>query len=188
MQITLISFKWYSLYEPPLHEPSNPILNMRNWPSEPLVFSYFAILRVRERVERRRMTMQLWFIRLFESSPSSWFLAYGIKNVVALFIFFIPDFTATFTCRDSMELFADGISLGKDNQWWRTATDFVIPGNTEVIAVAATNSRFPPGILGSFSNGLVTNTSWKCSEHFSFNLLKGLCNFERILNYCSLLV
>ena len=111
------------------------------------------------------MTLQLWFIRLFESLPSSWFLAYGIKNVVALFIFSIPDFTATFTCRDSMELFADGISLGKDNQWWRTATDFVIPGNTKVIAVAATNSRFPPGILGSFSNGLVTNSSWKCSEH-----------------------
>ena len=64
-----------------------------------------------------------------------------------------------------MELFADGISLGKDNGWWRTATDFVIPGNTKVIAIAATNLRFPPGILGSSSNGLVTNSSWKCSEH-----------------------
>ena len=92
------------------------------------------------------------------------FLAYGIKIVVALFISCIPDFTATFTCRDSMELFADGVSLGKDNDWWGTATDFVIPGNTKVIAVAAKNTHFPPGILGSFSNGLVTNSSWKCSE------------------------
>ena len=64
-----------------------------------------------------------------------------------------------------MELFADGISLGKDNGRWRTATDFVIPGNTKVIAVAATKLGFPPpGILGSSSNGLVTNSSWKCSE------------------------
>ena len=63
-----------------------------------------------------------------------------------------------------MELFADGKSLGKDNGMWRIATDFVIPGNTKVIAVAATNSRLPPGILGSSSNGLVTNSSWKCSE------------------------
>ena len=109
-------------------------------------------------------TKQLWFIRLFEGLPSSCFLAYGIETVVALFIFCIPDFTATFTCRDSMELFADGISLGKDNGRWRIATDFVIPGNTKVIAVAATNSHLPPGILGSSSNGLVTNSSWKYIE------------------------
>ena len=67
-----------------------------------------------------------------------------------------------------MELFADGISLGKDNGRWRAATDFVIPGNTKVIAVEATNLGFPPpGILGSSSNGLVTNSSWKCSEHLN---------------------
>ena len=63
-----------------------------------------------------------------------------------------------------MELFADGKRLGKDNGRWRIATDFVIPGNTKVIVVAATNSRLPPGILGSSSNGLVTNSSWKCSK------------------------
>ena len=65
-----------------------------------------------------------------------------------------------------MELFADGISLGKDNGIWKTATDFVIPGNTKIIAVAAKNLRLRPGILGSFSNGLVTSSSWKCSRRF----------------------
>ena len=63
-----------------------------------------------------------------------------------------------------MELFADGISLGKDNEQWNTATNFVIPGNTTIIAVAAKNSHRPPGILGSLSNGLVTNSSWKCNN------------------------
>ena len=67
-----------------------------------------------------------------------------------------------------MELFADGKSLGTDNGMWRIATDFVIPGNTKVIAVEATNLGFPPpGILGSSSNGLVTNSSWKCSEQLN---------------------
>ncbi|XP_020624694.1 uncharacterized protein LOC110062175 [Orbicella faveolata] len=81
------------------------------------------------------------------------------------------DFTAKFTCRDSMELFVDGISLGKDNGGWRTATDFVIPGNTKIIAVEAKSSHYHPGILGSFSNGLVTNSNWKCSErsHLRWN-------------------
>ena len=68
-----------------------------------------------------------------------------------------------------MELFADGTSLGKDNENWMTATDYVIPGNTKVIAVAAKSLHHHSGILGSFSNGLVTivtDASWKCSNCF----------------------
>ena len=79
--------------------------------------------------------------------------------------FSVLDFTATFACKDTMELFADGISLGKSNDRRRTVTDFVIPGNTKIIAVAAESFRFHSGIRGSFSNGLVTNSSWKCSKH-----------------------
>ena len=65
-----------------------------------------------------------------------------------------------------MELFSDGISLGKDNAKWRIPTDFVIPGDTKIIAVAAQSFRIRSGILGSFSNGLVTSSSWKCSDRF----------------------
>ena len=64
-----------------------------------------------------------------------------------------------------MELFADGISLGRDKDR-RTTTDFVIPGNTKIIAVAAMSFHSHSGIRGSFSNGLVTNSSWKCSGRF----------------------
>lgn len=63
-----------------------------------------------------------------------------------------------------MELFADGISLGKDNGQKNTATDFIIPANTKIIAVEAKNFHFRPGILGSLSNGLVTDSGWKCSS------------------------
>ena len=79
--------------------------------------------------------------------------------------FSILDFTATFTCKGTMELFADGISKGKTDDRGRTTTDFVIPSNTKIIAVKA--KSFRPGIRGSFSNGLVTNSSWKCSDRFN---------------------
>ena len=65
-----------------------------------------------------------------------------------------------------MEMFADGRSLGKSNRDWIRATDFVIPGNTRVISVMAKARRFDHGILGSFSNGLVTNESWKCTKRW----------------------
>ncbi|KAJ7321400.1 hypothetical protein OS493_034973, partial [Desmophyllum pertusum] len=74
------------------------------------------------------------------------------------------NFTATFTCDDSIEMFADGTSLGKDNGNWRKSTDFAIPGNTRVISVVGVAWGFKFGILGSFSNGLVTNESWKCND------------------------
>ena len=60
-------------------------------------------------------------------------------------------------------MFADGRSLGQDKNW-RFASTFQIPGDTRVISVRGENSEGPYGVLGSFSNGLVTNESWKCSS------------------------
>ena len=60
-------------------------------------------------------------------------------------------------------MFADGVSLGKDKNW-RSATNYVIPGNTRVISVEGRDISHQYGILGSFSNGMVTNASWKCSN------------------------
>ena len=55
------------------------------------------------------------------------------------------------------------VSLGKDNNWQK-AMKYVIPGNTRVISVAGIDKGYQFGILGSFSNGLVTNASWKCND------------------------
>lgn len=62
-----------------------------------------------------------------------------------------------------MEIFADGASLGQD-KYWDAATDYVIPGNTRVISVAGNDTGYQFGILGSLSNGQVTDASWKCSS------------------------
>ena len=66
-----------------------------------------------------------------------------------------------------MEMFADGESLGEDNSECRVASNFLILGNTRVISVQGKSTSGQYGILGSFSNGLVTNENWKCSGNWS---------------------
>ena len=80
---------------------------------------------------------------------------------------FSLEFTATFTCDNKMEMFADGQSLGTDNNWGNPTT-YLVPGNTRVLSVAGKDhggGHF--GILGSTSNGQVTNETWKCSSVLS---------------------
>ena len=63
-----------------------------------------------------------------------------------------------------MEMFADGQSLGTDSNW-RNPTTYLVPGHTRVLSVAGKDygGRYL-GILGSTSNGQVTNETWKCSS------------------------
>ena len=78
-------------------------------------------------------------------------------------LFFFLEFNATFTCGNSMEMFADGQSLGKDSNWGDPTT-YLVPGNTRVLSVAGKDLEGNFGIFGSVSNGLVTDESWKCSS------------------------
>ena len=68
----------------------------------------------------------------------------------------------------SMVMFADNTSLGDDNGDWRIPFTYKVPGDTRVISVIGTNAPdgSPYGILGSTSNGLLTNETWKCSSDF----------------------
>ena len=66
-----------------------------------------------------------------------------------------------------MEMFADGQRLGTDSDW-RKPTTYFVPGNTRVLSVAGKdNGRGYLGLLGSTSNGQVTNETWKCSSVLS---------------------
>ena len=64
-----------------------------------------------------------------------------------------------------MELFADGVSLGRD---WMSPTTYVIPRDTRVISVEGIDKGSFFGILGSFSNGMVTDASWKCIPRIKY--------------------
>ena len=62
-------------------------------------------------------------------------------------------------------MFTDGCPLVRDNATynkWRVATKIIIPSGTKVVAIHAKDHRGPEGILGSFSNGQVTDAIWKC--------------------------
>ena len=78
-------------------------------------------------------------------------------------LFFLLEFTAIFTCDNVMEIFADGQSLGKGSDWTKPTT-YHVPGNTRVLSVAGEHYGQYFGILGSISNGQVTNETWKCSS------------------------
>ena len=66
-----------------------------------------------------------------------------------------------------MEIFADGKSLGTDSHW-ANPTTYYVPGNTRVLSVAGKDHDGGyRGILGSTSNGQVTNETWKCNSNFS---------------------
>ena len=62
-------------------------------------------------------------------------------------------------------MFADGSSLELDNatyNFWYVATKIIIPSGTKVVAIHAKDYWSVAGILGSFSNGQVTDATWKC--------------------------
>ena len=80
---------------------------------------------------------------------------------------FLLEFNATFTCDNEREIFADGQSLGTDTDW-SNPTTYLVPGNTRVLSVAGKDHGGGYlGILGSTSNGQVTNETWKCSSVLS---------------------
>ena len=60
-------------------------------------------------------------------------------------------------------IYADGQFIGSHNGW-NTAITVTIPGNVSVIAVKIVNTGGAGGLLGNFSDGSVTDDSWKCSS------------------------
>lgn len=71
------------------------------------------------------------------------------------------------TVDDWIEVYADGIKVAEDNGKWETTQVVTFPITTKVIAIKGINlyPGSPYGIIGSFSNGLVTNDMWwRCSN------------------------
>merc|ERR1719187_630668 len=70
-------------------------------------------------------------------------------------------FVLSATCDNKMKVFADGVLLASNNNW-RETTDVTIPGDTAVITIESIEEHVVAGIIASGSNGLVTDSSWKC--------------------------
>ena len=61
-----------------------------------------------------------------------------------------------------MKLYADG-ELVISNDEWKTVVDVDLPGDTQVIAIRCKDVGNIGGIRASFSRGIKTDSSWKCS-------------------------
>ena len=68
-------------------------------------------------------------------------------------------------------MFADNTRIQhKNDQEWTENSIYQVPGDTRVLSVIGRNLPSKEnlhGILGSTSNGLLTNETWKCSTHHS---------------------
>ncbi|KAJ7365433.1 hypothetical protein OS493_005540 [Desmophyllum pertusum] len=103
------------------------------------------------------------------------------SNFGLLFLLIVPfssaettkQLEANLTCYGELSFFLNGKQFGRNDQTNITSTYSLKPG-TEVLAVRCRNYRHKPWILGSVSNGLVTDTRWKCTslqEHLKKNNL-----------------
>ena len=88
------------------------------------------------------------------------------QTMLSLTIWLWSHTTGFITCDDECtSVFADGRPLVRDKATynnWTVATKIIIPSGTKVVAIHAKDHGGPEGILGSFSNGQVTDATWKC--------------------------
>ena len=87
---------------------------------------------------------------------------------------------ASFSCTQEMSIYVDGktatsmISLkpikGIDCYQFRPLPIyFAIPQATQVIAIAVLGNKGPTIMIGSFTDGVVTNSTWRCTTRFRRN-------------------
>ena len=88
-----------------------------------------------------------------------------LLNNLLYFYSFISDFAGILTGDDNLTVFADGRLVGYNDGTWNAGKWFSFPNETKVITVFVDNEPNGfGGFLGVFSNGLVTDRSWKCNE------------------------
>merc|ERR1719427_1911394 len=73
-------------------------------------------------------------------------------------------YTVTMTADNEFKLFADGVEIGTGASWNSSFT-FTTTA-TQVLAVEAVDRGSYEGILLSTSNGIVSDTTWKCSKRY----------------------
>lgn len=79
---------------------------------------------------------------------------------------------ASLSCKDSMKIYVDGrqetdmMNCKKFHQFW--AYNFTILPTAQLIAIEVESVK-KPYVIGSFSDGIVTNSSWKCTSGTELN-------------------
>jgi len=88
-----------------------------------------------------------------------WFVTFFILSLLS----FYADFVGVLAGMKDLTVFADGRLVGHNNGIWDVARLISFSSETKIIAVSVYNEpEYLTGFLGVFSNGVVTDRSWKC--------------------------
>ena len=83
----------------------------------------------------------------------------------------LVDFVGILAGDDLLTVFADGRLIGGNSGIWDDARWFSFSSSTKIVAVSVFNTRGGfGGFLGVFSNGVVTDGSWKCKETYGLEI------------------
>ncbi|CAH3183434.1 unnamed protein product [Porites evermanni] len=74
---------------------------------------------------------------------------------------------------DHTWVYANGRYMGKDNGRWNVPTSFYFSADIQVVAVYVKNVGGSGGLIASFGNGVVTDSTWKCTT-------QGIRNWEKV--------
>ena len=76
----------------------------------------------------------------------------------------IADKTLTATCDDVMIVYLDGEEQAQDDNMahYNKPSTLTIPSTTSVLAIQCHNKNGPFGIIGSTTDGVMTDATWKC--------------------------
>ncbi|KAK6169073.1 hypothetical protein SNE40_020194 [Patella caerulea] len=79
-----------------------------------------------------------------------------------------PPITGDATCDNIMYFYADGVQYtNKNDNDWTKSSPVSIPGDTQVVAVKCKDLHVVAGIKLALSNGIKTDTTWKCSKTYA---------------------
>ena len=76
----------------------------------------------------------------------------------------VNDIEANITIDDGGSLMVDTGEKHDLKTGWTETERFALPGDTKVVTIKGENTESGGGILASFSNGVVTDGTWKCAD------------------------
>ncbi|XP_031574613.1 uncharacterized protein LOC116308348 isoform X2 [Actinia tenebrosa] len=67
------------------------------------------------------------------------------------------------TADDKAWVYGNGQYMGNDNDRWNVIKSYMFGTDIEVVAILVKNTGGPSGLMATFSNGIRTDSSWKCT-------------------------
>ena len=96
------------------------------------------------------------------SSAEAIYKKEALNNIIS---FISAPISVDITCDNSLWFYADGVAFvdetTPESGNWLATKHVVVPGGTKVLGIKCHDAGFLAGIIASFSDGMVTDASWK---------------------------